>query len=254
MGPWASELADAAVVNLAGALVDRRPTAASIEMLTQSRVVPTQTLAAAARQGNTPLVWIQASTLAIYGDAGDAILDESSPPADGPPQMAGVASAWEAASEAVVSHRKVVFRMGLVLDRDTPALQRLTALTRWGLSGRIGSGNQWISWIHISDFLAATRRALIDDALSGVIHVTSPNPVRNVEMMAAMRKVLRRQFALPTPVPLVRLGAMLLRTDAALALSGRRCVPLRLVDQGFDFAYPELMPALQNLVHSSDSA
>ena len=80
-------------------------------------------------------------------------------------------------------------RTGIVLDRDTPAMNRLTGLVRWGLVGRIADGHQLVSWIHITDFLAVVRRALEDDSLSGVVHVTSPNPVRNAELMSALRRV-----------------------------------------------------------------
>ena len=251
VGPWAAELEGAAVVNLAGALVDRRPTPANIELLTRSRVEPIQALAAAAAALRTPpAVWIQASTLAIYGDGGEAVLDESSPPADGPPQMAGVARAWEAAAAEVPAGRQVVMRTGIVLDRGTPAMDRLTGLVRWGLGGRIADGRQWVSWIHISDFLAVVRRALDDGGLSGVLHVTSPNPVRNAELMATLRKVLHRPPAPPTPAALVRLGARILRTDPALALTGRRCVPARLLEAGFSFAYPTLEEGLEDLLAS----
>ncbi len=249
VGPWAPELAGAAIINLSGALVDRRPTPANIELLKRSRVEPIRALASAVETLKTPpTVWIQAGTLAIYGDGGEAVLDESSPPADGPPQMAGVARAWEAAASEVSAGRQVVMRTGIVLDRDTPALNRLTGLVRWGLGGRIADGRQWVSWIHITDFLAVVRRALEDDDLSGVVHVTSPNPVRNAELMAALRKVLHRPAAPPTPAALVHLGAVLLRTDPALALTGRRCVPRRLLDAGFSFAYPALDEALQELL------
>ena len=91
VGPWATELEGAAIINLAGALVDRRPTPANIELLTRSRVEPIRALACCRSHVAPRAVWIQASTLAIYGDGGEAVLDESSPPADGPPQMAGVA-------------------------------------------------------------------------------------------------------------------------------------------------------------------
>ncbi len=249
VGPWAVELEGAAIVNLAGALVDRRPTAANIELLKRSRVEPIGALAsAAATLATPPTVWIQASTLAIYGDGGEAALDESSPPADGPPQMAGVARAWEAAAHGVTAGRQVVMRTGIVLDRDTPAMDRLTGLVRWGLGGRIAGGRQWVSWIHITDFLAVVRRVLDDDSLRGVVHVTSPNPVRNAELMAALRKVLRRPAAPPTPAALVRLGARILRTDPALALTGRRCVPARLLEAGFAFTYPSLDGALEELL------
>ena len=239
VGPWAAELDGAAVVNLAGALVDRRPTPANIELLKRSRVEPTRALAsAAARSAAPPVVWVQASTLAVYGDGGEAVLDETAPPAEGPPQMAGVARAWEAAAEDVAAGRTVVMRTGIVLDRDTPAMNRLAGLARWGLGSRIGTGRQWVSWIHIADFLAFVRRALDDEGLRGVVHVTSPNPVRNAELMATLRHVLRRPPAPPTPAALVRLGAFVLRTDPALALTGRRCVPARLSETHFPFEYP----------------
>lgn len=249
VGPWAPELEGAAVINLAGALVDRRPTPANVELLTRSRVEPIRALAAAAGTLTAPpAVWVQASTLAIYGDAGEAVLDESSPPADGPPQMAGVARAWEAAAAEVPAGRQVLMRTGIVLDRGTPAMDRLTGLVRWGLGGRIADGRQWVSWIHISDFLAVVRRALEDESFSGVLHVTSPNPVRNAELMATLRKALHRPAAPPTPAALVRLGARILRTDPALALTGRRCVPARLLEADFRFAYPTLDEALKDLL------
>lgn len=255
VGPWAAELTGAVVVNLAGELVDRRPTAANVELLTRSRVQPTRALIAAVSSvDEPPTVWVQASTLAIYGDGGERILDEQAPPADGPAQMAGVARAWEQAAAGYSAGRQVVLRTGFVLDRDTPAVDRLTGLTRWGLGGRLGSGRQWLSWLHIADFLAIVRRCIDDAAMVGVVHATSPYPVRNAELMAALRRVLRRPPTLAMPAPLVRLGALLLRTDPALALTGRRCVPSRLLDAGFAFTFPHLAPALQDLIRNPQSS
>lgn len=247
-GPWAAELAGAAVINLAGAIVDRRPTKANIELLTSSRVQPTVALRAAAANLDTPpALWLQMSTLAIYGDAGESLLDETAPPADGPAQMAGVARAWEHAAAGAPAERLIVLRTGIVLDREGPALQRLGNVVRFGLGGRIASGRQWISWLHIDDFLAVVRRCLDDEKLSGVVHATSPQPVRNAELMAALRRVLRRPAAPPTPALLVVAGAVVLRTDPALALTGRRCVPGKLLAAGFEFAYPEIGSALHEL-------
>jgi uncharacterized protein (TIGR01777 family) len=250
VGPWTAELEGSAVVNLAGELVDRRPTPANVDLLTRSRVEPTRALVAASRLQSAPVpVWIQASTLAIYGDAGDQVLDETAPVAEGPPQMAGVARAWEEAVQDARADRLVVLRTGIVLDNDTPALDRLASLTRWGLGGRVSSGKQWISWIHIEDWLAIVREALepASVGLEGVVHATGPDPVRNAELMAALRQALRRPPAPPTPAALVRLGAMLLRTDPALALTGRRAVPARLLAGGFSFAHPRLDEALADL-------
>ncbi len=248
-GPWAAELAGAALINLAGELVDRRPSRAGVELLTRSRVEPTAALAAAAASTPVPpAVWVQMSTLAIYGDAGDQVLDEGAQPADGPPQMAGVARAWERAATGAAADRLVVLRAGVVLDRRTPALDRLVGLVRWGLGGRVGSGRQWVSWLHIDDFLAIVRRVLDDQSMAGIVHATSPQPVRNAELMAALRRRLHRPPSPPTPAPLVRVGAVLLRTDPALALLGRRGVPARLLEAGFAFAHPTLDGALADLL------
>jgi uncharacterized protein len=249
VGPWRDELSGAALVNLAGELVDCRPTAANIELLTRSRVVPTRTLARAAEGLREPVTtWVQLATLAIYGDAGEPVLDETAAPADGPPQMAGVARAWEAAAADVPADRQVLLRTAVVLDRDTPALDRLVSVVRWGIGGRIASGRQWVSWLHISDLLGIVRATLDDPGLSGTLHATSPHPVRNAELMAGLRHVLHRPAAPPTPAWLLRVGAVVLGTDPALALTGRRCVPRRLQAHGFEFRFPELRPALEDLL------
>ncbi|CUR60560.1 conserved hypothetical protein [metagenome] len=249
VGPWREELEGSAVVNLAGELVDRRPTAANIELLTTSRVDPTAALVEASQTLASPVpVWVQASTLAIYGDAGEVVLDESAPPAAGPPQMAGVAKAWEAAVVGASTARLVVLRTGIVLDNDTPALDRLRSLARWGLGGRVGAGSQWISWVHVDDWLAIVRAVLEPDSpLTGVLHATGPEPARNAELMAALRRSIGRPAAPPTPAWLVRLGAVVLRTDPELALTGRRAVPARLLASGFRFAHPDLDDALADL-------
>ena len=250
VGAWSAELEGSAVVNLAGELVDRRPTAANVDLLTRSRVEPTRALVEASATLSEPVpVWVQASTLAIYGDSGEQVLDESAPPADGPPQMAGVAKAWEAAASGARTRSLITLRTGIVLDNDTPALDRLLSLARWGLGGRVGPGTQWVSWIHIEDWLAIVRQLLLPGgpALSGVVHATGPRPVRNAELMAALRRSVGRRAAPPTPEVLVRLGAVVLRTDPALALTGRRAVPALLLDAGFDFRYPDIDEALADL-------
>jgi hypothetical protein len=188
------------------------------------------------------------STLAIYGDAGEAVLDESSPPGDGPPQMAGVARAWEDAAAEMIAPRRVVLRTGIVFDRGTPAFDRLVGFVWWGLGGRMGSGRQWISWLHIDDLRAIVRRCVDDPALSGVVHATSPNPVRNSDLMTALRRTMGRPAAVPTPASLVRLGSVVMRADPLLVLTGRRCVPKRLGDAGFEFTYPDLESAVTDLL------
>jgi NAD dependent epimerase/dehydratase family enzyme len=142
----------------------------------------------------------------------------------------------------------VVLRTAIVLDQGTPAFDRLTHLTKLGLGGRIGRGDQWTSWIHIDDYLGALRFVCDAPELDGVVHITAPNPIRNRDMMAALRGALHRPWSPPTPTPLVHLGARLMGSDPALALTGRRCVPTRLLDAGFAFSYPTFDSALTELL------
>lgn len=264
VGPWAEELSGSAVVNLAGELVDRRPTRANIDLLTRSRVDPTRALAHAAQEvPDPPVVWVQASTLAIHGDAGEDLVTEASAAGEGPPQMVGVAQAWEAAAANARADRQVILRTSIVLDRDTPALRRLVGLVRSGLGGRVGSGQQWFSWIHVDDWLRTVHWCLGLPASAtgpsgpalpgasppgGVLIATAPNPVRNHELMSTLRSVLHRPPAPPTPELLVRVGSLVLRTDPALGLTGRRAVSTRLDEAGFVFEHPHLREALEDLL------
>jgi NAD dependent epimerase/dehydratase family enzyme len=105
-----------------------------------------------------------------------------------------------------------------------------------------------VSWLHVGDFTAIIRACLAEAALAGVVHATSPNPVTNAQLMSELRHALHRPPAPPTPAWLLRLGAALLRSDPALALTGRRCVPRALLDAGFKFTHPDLRPALADLL------
>ena len=241
------------VVNLAGKLVDCRPTAANIAELTRSRVEPTAALVTAASGLARPLAhWVQASTTAIWGDAGDQWCDEDTPlPEPGLPQMTGVARPWEEAAAGARTEHQVVLRTSIVLDAGAPAIARLRTLTRWGLGGRIGDGRQWFSWIHLDDWLAVVRACLGLSSMSvppGVLVAATDSPVRNAELMAELRRVLHRPPAPPTPEVLLRLGAVVLRSDPALGLTGRRCRSRVLAETGFTFDHPAIGDALEDLL------
>lgn len=248
LGRWVAELEGAVLINLAGELVDRRPTTANIELLKRSRVEPTRALVGAS-QGckRPPVLWLQGSTTAIYGDAGDAVVTEDAPIPPGPPQMPGIARPWEEAAADASAQRQVFFRMSLVLDTATPLLDRLSRIVKLGLGGRISSGRQWVSWIHRQDMLRALRFVLERD-IDGVVNVTSPEPVHNERLMAELRSHLRRPWSPPVPAALVRLGGWVMGSDPALALTGRRCIPERLLEAGFTFEYPDLGAALDDLL------
>jgi uncharacterized protein (TIGR01777 family) len=243
------------VVNLAGRLVDVRPTEANVRDLRESRVRPTLALVEASRSLPSPLAaWVQGSTTAIWSDAGETLVTEATPlptGTDALPQMTGVARPWEDAAEGANAARLVVLRTSIVLQAGSPAFDRLAVLTKLGLGGRVGSGRQWFSWIHVDDWLATVRRALGVDpgpSLDGVVVAAAPEPVRNADLMAALRRHLRRPASPPTPELLVRVGSVPLRTDPALGLTGRHCTSEVLAASGFVFARPDLDGALTDLL------
>ncbi|GAA4399564.1 DUF1731 domain-containing protein [Tsukamurella soli] len=258
VGAWADELAKprTAVINLAGKLVDCRPTAANIAALTRSRVEPTRALVAAvARLGRPVPHWVQASTTAIWSDAGETPCTEGTPlPDPGLPQMTGVALPWEEAVAGAAAERLTILRTSIVLESESPALGRLVSITRAGAGGRVGDGRQWFSWIHIDDWLAAVRRALgTDDGAglpAGVVVAATENPVRNAELMRQLRRRLHRPPSPPTPAPLLAVGAIALRTDPALGLTGRYATSTMLREVGFEFRFPTLDVALADLLPS----
>jgi uncharacterized protein (TIGR01777 family) len=247
-GPWTEELEGAhAVVHLSGRRVDTRPTRRNVDELISSRVGPVRTVGAAIRAcASPPTVWVQSSSLAIFGEGGDEVIDERTTPSGiGPREMVTVCLAWEAAfrQASATVDRTVLLRIGIGLGgEDDPATNRLASIVKLGLGGKVASGRQWVSWIGIEDLLAAMIRAIDDEGMSGTYHLTSPNPVTNGEMMRTYRRLLGRRIGLPAPALGVRLAAPLMGSSASLALTGRRCMPRRLLDEGFEFEQPDFEP------------
>jgi uncharacterized protein (TIGR01777 family) len=254
IGPWASEVdGAAAIVNLVGRTVDCRKTPANRKVILESRVDSVRVLAeAAGRAANPPAVWVQSATAHIFGDTGDEILDESSPTGAGFAPVVG--TAWEKAfDEADLPRtRRVTLRISFVIGRGGGALKTLARFGRFGLGGATGTGRQYMSWIHAADLNRIILRAIDDPSMQGVYVVTAPSPVRNDEFMRLLRKAVHRPWSPPVPETVVRVGAWLLRTDPELALLGRRCVPTRLLREGFRFEFPELQGALDDLLPRSN--
>ena len=248
LGPWAACLEGAAaVINLTGKNVDCRYDAAALAEINASRVDSVRVLDAAllaCRQ--PPPVLIQAASTAIYGDAGNRPCAEDAPAGDGIPPETCVR--WEAAVAAMRAPvRRVVLRISFALATDGGALARLERLTRCFLGGAIGSGRQWISWIHIADLVSLIQRAIADPTMAGIYNATAPDPRPNADFMRALRRALGRPWAPPTPALAVHLGCWLMRTEPVLALTGRRAIPQRLLGEGFAFAHPDLDQALAAL-------
>lgn len=258
-GPWKAaflrENFPVSLVNLAGELVDKRNTEANLELLTTSRVDSTRALADAVAGLDFELeTWVQSSTTAIFGDAGERRITESSSLPTGAqalPEMTGVAAAWEHAFEAapVKAARNYVLRTSLVFADQAPLLKHLMLLLRTGLGGPVGDGQQWVSWISLGDWLKLVRELLGVEGSGvpqGIIHAAAPNPVRNAQMMAA----LRQKYSMPglgSPAPLVRWGAGLLGSNPRVALTGRHVTSQVLAESGFGFEEPTFEAMLANI-------
>jgi uncharacterized protein (TIGR01777 family) len=247
LGEWIGEIDGAdSVINLAGKNVNCRYTQKNLREVDQSRVRAVMLMGEAIRRAkNPPRILIQASTTAIYGDAGESICDESTPPGLGiPPETATM---WENAFNASPTQhtRRVHLRISFALGATGGALQTLAQMTRCFMGGTVGSGRQFLSWIHIDDLVRLILRAIDDDAINGLYVAATPNAVTNAEFMRELRRVLHRPWSPPTPAWLVRLGCVILRTEPVLALTGRRAMPRRLMEMRFVFQHPDLPEALE---------
>jgi len=249
VGPWAECLDGArAVVNLAGRSVNCRHTPENRRQILESRVNSVKAISEAiCGCTKPPRVWVQTSSLAIYGDPGDRWCDESAPAGHG--FLEDTCVQWEKAlaDARTPATRKVALRIGFVLAKDQGALSVLAKVVRTGLGGRAGSGRQYISWLHIADMNRMFLAALEREDLEGVFNATGPEPVTNAEFMRELRRALHRPWSPPAPAWAVRVGSWFLRTEACLALTGRRCAPKRLLDKNFAFKFPDLRDALTDL-------
>ncbi|HET7538063.1 MAG TPA: TIGR01777 family oxidoreductase [Candidatus Didemnitutus sp.] len=250
-GPWTEELDGAdALVNFTGRSVNCVHTPENKRAILESRIDSVRVLGEALdRCRRPPPVWVQCASLAIYGNPGDRVCDETAPHGDD--FSAHVCEQWEAALVAAprADTRKVCLRIGLVLGPGGGALGPLVKLARWFLGGTVGSGRQYLSWIHHDDMNELLAQCISRSELSGIYNACTPQPVPNGEFMRALRHAVGRPWSPPAPEWAVRIGARLvMRTDADLALTGRRCVPTRLLAQGFEFRHPELARALDEIV------
>lgn len=256
LGEWSGELDGAeAVINLTGKSVDCRYTARNRREIIASRVDSTRAVGEAiARCANPPRVWLNASSATIYLHSFDRPMDESAPQGATPEAKdefsIEVIRAWERAfGEAPTPRtRKVALRTTMVLGHARnsvfPVLRRLTRL---GLGGRMGSGRQFVSWMHEVDFCRAVEWLITREEISGAVNLAAPNPLPNAEMMRLFREVCGVPLGLPAMEWMLEVGAFFLRTEAELILKSRRVVPGRLLGSGFEFRFPEMRAALEDL-------
>lgn len=259
-GPWTAELAGAdVVINLAGRSVDCRYHECTLAEMMRSRVDSTRVIGEAiAAAGNPPRTWLQASTATIYAHRFDAPNDELTGKIGGcepgvPALWArsiDIARAWEEEVNraATPGTRKVILRSAMVMSPDRRGVFSVLARHCRLRFGHFGNGQQFFSWIHEHDFVAAVKFLIGRDDLAGVFNVCSPHPLPNRDFMSALSKALGTRLAVPVPRWALEIGTFFLRTETELILKSRRVVPTRLLDEGFAFLYPNWTEAAVELV------
>lgn len=245
--PRAETLACDAVIHLAGETVAQRWTPQAKQRMRDSRVEGTRHLAAAlakAAANGGPRVLVSASAVGIYGSRGDEVLTEVSERGSG--FLADLTADWEAAARAAEPFgiRVVHLRFGLVLGRDGGAFPKMLTPFRLGLGGRLGSGTQWVPWVHIEDVASLAVFALLSDTLQGPVNVTAPHPVTNADFTKTLGHVLHRPSFMA--VPEFALRAALGEMSEAL-LASERAIPAAAQTAGFPFRYADLESALRDL-------
>ncbi len=248
-GDWSDEFERAdAIINLAGAsLADKRWTAAYKREIVASREAGTRSLVeAAGRATRRPRVFISASGTDYYGDCGDAPVTEETPPGTG--FLPDVCVAWEREARRAEEYgiRTAIMRTGIVLASHGGALERLLPIFRLGLGGPFLPGTQWWSWVHIDDVIGLFLRALDDEAAHGPINVTAPNPVRNRNFAFLLGRVLHRPAIFPIPRFAVEIIAGEMAGPALF--EKQRALPHAAQALGYQFRFPELEPALRDIV------
>ena len=259
------------VINLAGKSVNCRYNERNRAEIFRSRLDTTRELGAAiAAAKKPPALWLNSSTATIYRHAEDRPMTESTGEI-GTGFSVSVATAWEQAffELPLPRTRRVALRMAIVLG-DGSVMPPLTRLARFGLGGaqldgrwfstaarraagtfhefRARGGRQRFSWVHIADVLGVIQFLMKHDEVDGVVNVSSPNPTDSRGFMATLRAVLGVRLGIPTPRFVLELGSMVIRTETELVLKSRWVVPERLLAAGYTFEYPELEPALRQIL------
>lgn len=256
MGEWvlAVEWADV-VINLAGKSVDCRYTKSNKEKILNSRIDSTTVLRKAIQHVETkPEVWINSSSATIYIHAEKEQMTEDEG-VIGDDFSMNVCKEWETVffSETLDITRRVAIRSSIVLGNEGGAFPKLKQLTKWGMGGTQGEGEQYMSWIHVSDFCRAVNFVIDHQEIVGPINITAPNPVRNKDFMKVMRSAIVRKWGMNQPKWLLEIGARLIGTETELLLKSRNVIPERLTECGFHFDYANSEDAIQGLIGNKKS-
>jgi uncharacterized protein (TIGR01777 family) len=246
---WLPDLSDYdAVINLAGEpLIGKRWNQAQRQRILASRIESTERIVNGfAEASPRPRVLVNASAIGIYGDRQDVWLDEQATPSTD--FVGQVCTQWESAAQTAQEHdvRTTCIRIGLVLGMGGGALQKMLLPFKLGLGGPLGSGKQWMSWIHLDDLCRLFLHALDNGSVTGPYNGTAPNPVTNKQFTKTLGKVLKRPAFLPAPKFVLRAA---LGEVSQLLTDSQRCKADKSLASGFNFHHPNLEPALRDLLH-----
>jgi uncharacterized protein (TIGR01777 family) len=233
-----------AVIHLAGESVVGRWTSGKKTKIRDSRVLGTRNLAQSLAQAkDRPRALISASAVGYYGDRGEELLREESPSGSG--FLAEVCREWEAANQPAseASIRTVQIRIGVVLSPSGGALQKMLPPFRMGVGGNIGSGRQWMSWIHVQDLVGALHHILKTDLLQGAVNLVAPKPVTNADFTKTLGSVLSRPTIFPVPAFAAKLAFGQMAEE--VLLGSQRVEPAKLIASGYPFQYSDLRKALE---------
>jgi uncharacterized protein (TIGR01777 family) len=238
-----------AIINVAGeGIVDKRWSKQRKQQLLDSRIQTTnQLIAFISRARQKPSVLVSGSAIGFYGDQGDELLTENSQITTSDDFAHQLCVEWEQAARKASNEgvRVCLLRTGLVVGKGGGFLQRMLAPFKLRLGGRIGDGQQWMSWIHRNDLISMIDMLLNASDLNGIFNATTPNPVTNHEFTQTLAKVLRRPAVFPVPAIVLKLA---MGEMASLLLGGQRVIPQRFLDHGYQFQFEHLESALSEVV------
>ena len=252
---WNKELEGAyALFNLTGRSVDCWYTKKNRELILNSRIDSTRVLGEAIKNcEKPPKVWLNASTATIYNDLrGDVHSHDESSKADAPGFSEDVGRAWEEEffKHARAGVRQVALRISIVLGKGGGAFPVMKRFTELGLGGAQGPGSQWMSWLHLDDWVGIARFLMENDSIEGPVNLAAPHPITNAEFMKEMRECFAPLgIGFPAPTPAVYLGAFFMGTAPELVLKSRKVVSKVLKHMGYDFNHLKLSSALEQLSH-----
>ncbi|QYR20668.1 TIGR01777 family oxidoreductase [Paenibacillus sp. sptzw28] len=234
-----------AIVNLAGESINQRWTEDAKVRILQSRLDATEHIERIiAKMEKKPDVVINASGISIYGTSQEAVFDENSPP-DVTDFLSGVVEKWEEAADRIDVPRLVKLRVGIVLGRKGGAFPLMAMPYRFFVGGKVGSGKQWLSWIHIEDMTRLLLFCLDDPNISGPVNAAAPEPVTNDAFGRVLGAALRRPHWFPVPAVMLNI---LFGELSLLLLEGQRALPRKALSHGFEFRYPTISSAMKDLV------